>query len=312
MAITLRIATRKSKLALWQANYVRARLLKHDPSLDIELVKLTTEGDKILDTPLALAGGKGLFIKELEQALLDGRADLAVHSMKDMTVDLPKELHIAAVCEREDARDAFVSTRHENLTALPSGARVGTSSLRRKCQLRAVFPELTVINLRGNVDTRLRKLDAGNFDAILLAVAGLKRLGFEQRIRAYIEPEQILPAVGQGAIGVECRADHEANRLLAKLDHHATRQCVHAERAVNERLEGGCHVPIAGYAQTTGERMHVRALVGYPDGHDVIRGEIRGPANQAVALGTQLAADLLGRGAKQILDHVYGQLHGAN
>ncbi|GMQ90402.1 MAG: hydroxymethylbilane synthase [Gammaproteobacteria bacterium] len=304
---TLRIATRKSQLALWQASFVRARLLQSHPALRIEIMEMTTQGDKILDMPLARAGGKGLFIKELEQALLDARADIAVHSMKDLTVNLPEGLHIAAICAREDPRDALVSRRYTSLQALPGGARVGTSSLRRQCQLRAAFPALTIETLRGNVNTRLRKLDAGEFDAVILAAAGLKRLRLQERIGAYIEPEEMLPAVGQGAIGIECRTDADVNRLLAPLDDRPTRQCVTAERAVNARLEGGCQVPIAAYARLGGDGMHLRALVGYPDGHTIVRAEGRGPAQEPVRLGEQLAADLVTLGAKEILAYVYGQ-----
>jgi hydroxymethylbilane synthase len=302
---TIRIATRKSELALWQANYVRARLLALHADLAVELVKITTQGDRILDAPLARVGGKGLFIKELEQVLLNGAADIAVHSLKDMTVSLPHGLHIAALCEREDARDAFVSNDYADLGSLPAGARVGTSSLRRQCQLRAAFPALTVSNLRGNVNTRLRKLDAGKFDAIILATAGLKRLGLQQRIRAHIEPEEMLPAVGQGVVCVESRSNDTLNDLLAPLDHAITRRCVAAERALNERLQGGCQVPIAAYAQIEDTSMRLRALVGYPDGHEIIRAEAEGPIEQPEALGTRVAAELLGRGAKAILDYVY-------
>jgi hydroxymethylbilane synthase len=307
MVTTVRIATRKSELALWQANYVRARLLALHHDLVVELVKITTQGDRILDAPLARVGGKGLFIKELEQVLLNGEADIAVHSLKDMTVSLPQGLHIAALCEREDARDAFVSNAHADLRRLPAGARVGTSSLRRQCQLRAAFPALTVSSLRGNVNTRLRKLDAGEFDAIILATAGLKRLGLQQRVRAYIEPEVMLPAVGQGVVCVECRRDDTVNELLTPLDHAITRYCVVAERALNERLEGGCQVPIAAYAQVNGDRMRLRALVGYPDGREIIRAQAEGPVEQPQALGTRVAAELLARGAKDILDYVYEQ-----
>jgi hydroxymethylbilane synthase len=311
MATTLRIATRKSELALWQANYVRARLLELHPQLEIELVKLTTQGDKILDAPLARVGGKGLFIKELEQSLLSGQTDIAVHSLKDMTVSLPEDLHIAAVCEREDPRDAFVSNQHADLRSLPVGARVGTSSLRRQCQLRAAFPELEIESLRGNVNTRLRKLDAGEFDAIILAVAGLKRLGLAQRIRAYLEPEDMLPAVGQGVVCVESRRDDALNGVLASLDHAATRRCVTAERAVNVRLEGGCQVPIAAYAQIEGESMWLRALVGYPDGRAIIRAQTRGLVKQSESLGARLGDELLARGAKDILEYVFSHGDGA-
>ena len=302
----LRLGTRKSALALWQAEYVRAALCARHPALTVELVKITTEGDRILDRPLATVGGKGLFIKELEQALFDRRIDLAVHSMKDLTVTLPDGLHIAAVCEREDPRDAFVSNRHTALAALPAGSRVGTSSLRRQCQLRALFPALEVATLRGNVNTRLAKLDAGEYDALLLAVAGLKRLGFGERIREALPISVSLPAVGQGAVCIECRIDDpETNRLLAPLDHAATRTCVAAERALNAALEGGCQVPIAGYAELDGNALHLRALVGAPDGTRVVRGERRGAAVDAQAIGTALAHELLARGAKAILDGVY-------
>ncbi|MFP5349354.1 MAG: hydroxymethylbilane synthase [Gammaproteobacteria bacterium] len=304
----LRLGTRKSALALWQAEYVRAALVARHPSLTVELVKITTEGDRILDRPLAAVGGKGLFIKELEQALFDRRIDLAVHSMKDLTVSLPEGLHIAAVCEREDPRDAFVSGRYASLAALPPGSRVGTSSLRRQCQLRALYPQLEVVTLRGNVNTRLAKLDAGEYDALLLAVAGLKRLGFGERIREALPIAVSLPAVGQGAVCIECRSDDaETNRLLAALDHAPTRTCVAAERALNAALEGGCQVPIAGYAALDGAALHLRALVGAPDGTRIVRGERRGAAVDATAIGADLAQELLARGAKEILDGVYGR-----
>ncbi|MEK7261743.1 MAG: hydroxymethylbilane synthase [Pseudomonadota bacterium] len=305
---SLRLGTRKSPLALWQAEHVRDRLQRLHPGLKVELVTMTTEGDRLLDTSLAKVGGKGLFIKELEQGLLARRIDLAVHSMKDVTVSFPPGLHIAAVCEREDPRDAFVSNHHAALSALPAGARVGTSSLRRQCQLRAAHPRLNIAMLRGNVNTRLAKLDAGEFDAIILAVAGLKRLGFGNRIRAALDPHESLPAVGQGAIGIECRVDDAATHaLLAPLNHAPTRICVEAERALNARLEGGCQVPIGGYAVLEGRELHLRGLVGDPDGSRVIRADIRGPATDAVTLGTTLAQELLRLGAKSILDKVYGR-----
>ncbi len=305
---TLRLGTRKSPLALWQAEYVRARLQRHHPGLRVELIAMTTEGDRMLDTSLAKVGGKGLFVKELEQGLLEGRIDLAVHSMKDVTVSFPAGLHIAAICEREDARDAFVSNRYAALAELPTGGRVGTSSLRRQCQLRAAHPQLAVESLRGNVNTRLSRLDEGRFDAVILAVAGLKRLGLERRIRAMLDPGDSLPAVGQGAVGIECRADDtRTNALLAVLDHAATRTCVEAERAMNARLEGGCQVPIGGYAVLDGGELHLRGLVGDPDGSRVIRAEVRGPTKDAVTLGHKLADELLRLGAKPILDKVYGR-----
>lgn len=304
----LRIGTRKSPLALWQAEHVRARLEGLHPGLRVELVTMTTEGDKLLDAPLAKVGGKGLFTKELEQALLDGRADVAVHSLKDVTVHLPAGLHIPVIGEREDPRDAFVSNRFDTLAALPAGARVGTSSLRRQCQLRARYPQLEIVNLRGNVNSRLAKLDAGEFDAIILACAGLKRLGFEQRIRAELAPEVLLPAVGQGAICIECRTDDpEVNHLIAPLHHAPTATRVAAERALNARLEGGCQVPIAAYAELDVDLLHLRALVGEPDGSRVIHGDIQGEAVRAAALGADLAEQLLACGAGAILDKVYGR-----
>lgn len=303
---TLRLGTRKSPLALWQAEHVRARLTEQNPGLDVELVRITTEGDQILDRSLARVGGKGLFIKELEQALLEGRIDLAVHSLKDMTVSLPPGLHLAAILEREDPRDAFVSSRFASLRELPAGSRLGTASLRRQCQMRAAFPALQVVMLRGNVNTRLAKLDAGEFEAILLATAGLKRLGFEARIRARLEPDECLPAVGQGAVCIECRAgDAATNTLLSRLDHGPTRTCVSAERAFNAELEGGCQVPIGGFAVLDGDSLYLRGLVGDPDGSRVIRGELRGPIANAERLGHELAKDLLARGARAILDKVY-------
>ncbi len=305
---TLRIGTRKSQLALWQAEFVRTRLIAHTPGLDVELVKITTEGDKILDRSLAAVGGKGLFIKELEQELIEKHIDLAVHSTKDVTVTLPDGLHIAVVCEREDPRDAFVSVNHADLHNLPAGGRVGTSSLRRQCQLRATYPDLQIITLRGNVNTRLSKLDAGEYDAVILAAAGLKRLGLNGRIRALLDPADSLPAVGQGAVCIECRADDmETHALLASLNHEPTRLCVQAERAMNAHLGGGCQVPIGGYAELDGDSLHLRGLVGEPDGSRIIRGEVRGSAQDAEQLGASLADDLLARGAKDILDKVYGR-----
>jgi hydroxymethylbilane synthase len=304
----LRLGTRKSPLALCQAEHVQARLQSLHPGLDVELVRVTTEGDRILDRSLAQVGGKGLFIKELEQALARRDIDLAVHSLKDMTVHLPTGMRLAVVLEREDPRDAFVSTRYAGLAELPAGARVGTASLRRQCQLRAAFPSLKVEMLRGNVNTRLAKLDAGDFDAILLAGAGLKRLGFENRIRRLLDPTECLPAVGQGAICIEARDDDPAvAELLAPLEHTPTRTCVNAERAMNAALEGGCQVPIGGYAVLQGEELYLRGLVGDPDGSRVIRGETRGPAHTAEALGDALARDLLARGARTILDKVYAR-----
>ncbi|MCC2637200.1 MAG: Porphobilinogen deaminase [Moraxellaceae bacterium] len=308
MTELLRIATRKSPLALWQAEHVRAELERLHPGLRVELVTFTTQGDKILDTPLAKIGGKGLFVKELEVALLDGRADLAVHSMKDVPMEFPEGLGLVAIGEREDPRDAFVSNRFDGLAALPAGAVVGTSSLRRQCQLRAARPDLVIRDLRGNVNTRLAKLDAGEYDALILASAGLKRLGFHDRIRAGIAPEDSLPAVGQGALGIEARlGDARVAALVAPLNHVESAQRVSAERAMNRHLQGGCQVPIAGYAELAGEELTLRALVGSVDGREIIRDEIRGSRHEAEALGVALAERLLAAGAGRILADVYGQ-----
>ncbi len=306
MSKTLRIATRKSPLALWQAEYVRNRLIAAHPGLQIELVRMTTQGDKILDSPLAKIGGKGLFVKELEDGLLGGRADIAVHSMKDVPVELPPGLHLPVICEREDPRDAFVSNNYTTLDELPPGARVGTSSLRRQCQITARRPDLKILTLRGNVNTRLAKLDAGEYDAVILAAAGLKRLGFASRITAYLDTTVSLPAIGQGAVGIECRADDaETNRLIAVLNDSDTHTRVAAERAMNQRLEGGCQVPIGGHATLVGDTLRLRALVGSPDGKQMIRGEISGLRAEADKLGVTLADDLLARGAAAILKEVY-------
>ncbi|MDS4042798.1 MAG: hydroxymethylbilane synthase [Candidatus Competibacter sp.] len=299
---TLRIATRKSPLALWQAEHVAERLRLTHPGLRVELVGMVTRGDRILDSPLAKIGGKGLFVKELEQGLLDGRADLAVHSMKDVPVNFPAGLGLPVILAREDPRDAFVSREYSHPDALPSGARVGTSSLRRQCQLAARYPDWAIHSLRGNVNSRLTKLDAGEFDAVILATAGLKRLGLEKRITAILEPEFSLPAIGQGAIGVECRLDDPRTReLIAALDDPATHIRIAAERAFNARLQGGCQVPIAGHALLDGDGLWLRGLVGEPDGSRIVAGEIRGPAAEAERLGATLADELLERGAGAIL-----------
>ncbi|ENO8417550.1 hydroxymethylbilane synthase [Vibrio mimicus] len=302
----IRIATRQSPLALWQANYVKDALMAAHPGLKVELVTMVTRGDVILDTPLAKVGGKGLFVKELEVAMLEGRADLAVHSMKDVPVDFPQGLGLVTICEREDPRDAFVSNTYAKIDDLPSGAVVGTCSLRRQCQLKAARPDLVIKELRGNVGTRLSKLDAGEYDAIILAAAGLKRLELESRIRSFIEPEQSLPAVGQGAVGIECRLDDQRVReLLAPLNHTDTADRVRCERAMNLTLQGGCQVPIGSYALLDGDEIWLRALVGEPDGSQIVRGEIRGPRSEAEQLGITLAEQLLGQGAKEILERLY-------
>lgn len=302
----LKIATRQSPLALWQAQYVKARLEQAHPGLKVELVPMVTRGDVILDTPLAKVGGKGLFVKELELAMLEGRADIAVHSMKDVPVEFPKGLGLVTICERDDPRDAFVSNRYASIDELPAGSVVGTSSLRRQCQLAATRPDLAIRSLRGNVGTRLSKLDNGEYDAIILAAAGLKRLQLEARIRQPLSPEQSLPAVGQGAVGIECRLDDAWTRgLLAPLNHTETAVRVRAERAMNTRLEGGCQVPIGSYAELKDGELWLRALVGAPDGSQLVRGERRGPAEQAEALGISLAEELLDNGAREILAAVY-------
>ena len=303
---TVRIATRKSALALWQAEYVKAELLRHHPQLTVELVPMSTQGDKILDTPLAKIGGKGLFVKELEQAMLDGRADIAVHSMKDVPVDFPPGLMLHTICPRENPQDAFVSNQFKTLDELPQGAVVGTSSLRRQCQLKALRPDLTVRDLRGNVNTRLAKLDNGEFAAIILAAAGLIRLGFEARIASLLPVDQSLPANGQGAVGIECRSDDLAiQQLLAPLEHAATRSCVLAERAMNRKLQGGCQVPIGAFAVIETDTLWLRGLVGAVDGSEIIRHQVRGPVAQAEQLGTALAEYLLTQGADRILQAVY-------
>lgn len=302
----LRIATRKSPLALWQAHYVSDLLRHHHPDLKIELITMTTQGDKILDTPLAKVGGKGLFVKELETGMLEGRADIAVHSMKDVPVEFPDGLHLTVICEREDPRDAFVSNNYSSLDALPQGASLGTSSLRRQSQIAARRPDLKIIDLRGNVNTRLQKLDNGEYDAIILAAAGLKRLKFEERITEFLSTEVSLPAIGQGAVGIECRIDDaRVNNLIAPLNDHKTKIRVLAERAMNQRLQGGCQVPIAGYAEFSHGLILLRGLVGQVDGKAIIRGDIAGPPENAEELGVALAEDLLSRGADKILEELY-------
>ncbi|HDV7283353.1 hydroxymethylbilane synthase [Mannheimia glucosida] len=304
----LRIATRQSPLALWQANFVKSELEKHFPQLSVELVTMVTKGDIILDTPLAKIGGKGLFVKELELALLENRADIAVHSMKDVPMSFPEGLGLAVICEREDPRDAFVSNNYYSLEDLPKGAVVGTSSLRRQCQLMAKYPHLEVKSLRGNVGTRLSKLDNGEYDAIILASAGLIRLGLKERIRSYISVEQSLPAAGQGAVGIETRAnDERVLNYIAKLNHNSTACCVMAERAMNTRLQGGCQVPIGGYATLNGDELTLNALVGALDGSQIIRASAKGDKQEAEQLGILVAEQLLAQGADKILAAVYNE-----
>jgi hydroxymethylbilane synthase len=306
MTRTVRIATRRSQLALWQAWYVRDRLLECHPGIGVEIVELVSEGDRTLDVPLSRVGGKGLFLKELEQAILRGDCDIAVHSMKDVTVELPRGLTIATICPREDPRDAFVSNRYGGLGEMPAGAVVGTCSLRRGCQIRAAFPHLEVRNLRGNVNTRLGRLDDGDYDALILAVAGLMRLEFHQRIRECIDTDTVLPAVGQGAVGIECRQDDdEIRQLLAPLADAGATLRVRAERAANAGLGGGCHVPVAVFAEIGNGDMHVRGLVGEPDGSRILRAEARGDPATAEDLGRQVAEQLLAQGGGEILARVY-------
>ena len=302
----LRIATRKSPLALWQAEYVKSRLEQAHSGLTVELIGMTTKGDVILDTPLAKVGGKGLFVKELEVAMLEKRADIAVHSMKDVPVEFPEGLGLVVICEREDPRDAFVSNHYNSIDELPQGAVLGTCSLRRQAQVRERRPDLKIVDLRGNVNSRLQKLDDGQFDAIILAAAGLKRLGFDKRIRRAMPAEESLPAVGQGAVGIECRLDDaETIALLQTLSDTDTTTRVMAERAMNNRLEGGCQVPIAGYSELEGDQIWLRGLVGEPDGTQIIRAQVRGPRADAEQLGTQLAETLLQQGAGDILQRLY-------
>lgn len=304
----VRIATRKSLLALWQAEYVKAELEKHHPGIQVELLGMTTRGDKILDTPLAKVGGKGLFVKELEVAMLENRADIAVHSMKDVPMEFPEGLGLAVICPREKPTDAFVSNKFSSLADLPQGAIVGTSSLRRQSLLKEQRPDLEIQDLRGNVQTRLSKLDDGQYDAIILATAGLIRLKLEERIRMELPYDICLPAGGQGAVGIECRLDDtETIALLAPLHHQATAWCVLAERALNKRLEGGCQVPIACHAtlNVAQDEVYLRGLVARPDGTTVLRDEMRGHPDQAESIGIEVAERLLAAGADEILSEVY-------
>lgn len=302
----IRIATRRSPLALWQAEHVAERLKANHPDLEIELVKMITTGDKILDTPLAKIGGKGLFVKELEQGMFNDEADIAVHSMKDVPAKLPDGLSIEAILNREDPSDAFVSNKYNNIEELPLNASVGTSSLRRQCQLLEKRPDLNIKPLRGNVNTRLRKLDEGEYDAIILASAGLIRLQFEARIKSSIPLTQSIPAIGQGAIGIECRTDDEdVKKLIACLHDEPTAQRINAERAMNFRLEGGCQAPIAGHATIQGDILELTGLVAEPDGTVVLREQMQGNVADACAIGAAIAERLLNNGAKPILEKLY-------
>jgi len=303
----LRIATRKSPLAMWQAEHIKARLEALHDGLTVELVTFTTQGDKILDVPLAKIGGKGLFVKELEAAMLDGRADIAVHSMKDVPMEFPEGLELGVICERENPLDAFVSNTYKSIDEMPAGSVVGTSSLRRQCQVQQRRPDLVIKSLRGNVQTRLGKMDAGEYDAIILASAGLLRMEMDDRIAAFMPAEESLPAGGQGALGIEWRTgDSEIQTLLRPLHDDITASCVLAERALNRRLQGGCQVPIACYAERAGDELRLRGLVGSVDGATMLRCEFIGKAEAPDALGIQAAEDLLGQGAGDILSAVYG------
>ncbi len=318
MTKQLKLGTRGSQLALWQANWVMSEIEKKNPGCKVEIVKIKTTGDKILDVPLAKVGGKGHFVKEIEEALLARRIDLAVHSMKDVPTDFPKGLHLAAITEREDPRDAFI-TRISNFTpdrinrgqisnfkSLPHGATIGTSSLRRSSQLLNIRPDLKIIQLRGNLNTRLKKLDDGQFDAIILAAAGVKRLGWADRIAEYLPPEVSLPAIGQGALGIETRIDDkEINDLVEFFDHKPTSIAVRAERALLKRLEGGCQVPIAAYGEVQDNMLNLTGLVASTDGKRVIKDSITGPVDKAEAIGVELAERLLNMGAWDILKEVY-------
>lgn len=306
MTKTLRIATRQSPLALWQAEHVKRRLEEAHTGLDIELITMQTQGDKILDTPLAKIGGKGLFVKELEQGMLEGRADIAVHSIKDVPMEFPEGLYLSTILEREEPCDAFVSTSYDSIDDLPEGSIVGTSSLRRRCQLLNKRPDLEINDLRGNVNTRLAKLDNGEYDAIILACAGLIRLEMADRIQDRISAEFMLPAVGQGAVGIESRiGDDETLALLAILDDKDSRDRILAERAFNHRLHGGCQVPIACHAILEGDTLKMRGLVGEIDGSRILESAISGSRSDAEKLGTELADDLLAQGAKEILEKLY-------
>jgi len=305
MSNILRIATRKSALALWQAEHVASRLKQIHPELQVELVGMMTRGDIILDTPLAKVGGKGLFVKELETGMLEGVADIAVHSMKDVPMAFPEGLHLPVIMEREDPTDAFVSNTYESIDALPLNARVGTCSLRRQTQIREYRPDLQILDLRGNVNTRLAKLDNDEYDAIILASAGLIRLGFQDRIRQGISTEQSLPAIGQGAVGIECRSDDpRINALLAPLTHEETSIRVRAERALNNRLNGGCQVPVAGFAELKGDQLYLRGLIGFPDGSTIYRAEMTGSVSDAEAIGVAVAEDLLAQGGRSVLESI--------
>ena len=303
MSTTLRIATRKSPLALWQAEEVSRRLKNYHPDLEIELVPMTTKGDQILNSPLSKVGGKGLFVKELEVAMLEGRADIAVHSMKDVPMEFPEGLQLSAVLERDDPRDAFISDKYKSLDDLPDGAILGTSSLRRQTVIKNAYPALEIKMLRGNINTRIAKLEAGEYDAIILAASGLKRMGFDERITAIIEPEVMLPAVGQGALGIEGRVDDaEVDALLAPLRDSETTIRLTTERAMNNRLNGGCQIPVAGYSEVNDDQVTLRGLIGFTDGSKIYRSEKSASVADAEALGIAVAEDLMAQGGDKVLE----------
>jgi len=301
------IASRESALAMWQARHIQSRLQALYPQTQVEILGMTTTGDQILDSPLARIGGKGLFVKELEQALADGRADIAVHSMKDVPMHLPEGFAMAAIGEREDPRDAFVSNDYPNLAALPAGSVVGTSSLRRQSQLQARFPELRIESLRGNLQTRLRKLDEGQYAAIILAAAGLKRLGLEGRIADLIDTDDSIPAVGQGALGIEINATRtDLIAVLAPLNHAETAACVEAERGMSRALAGSCTVPLGAYAEKLGDEIHIKGFVASIDGSELLRESLTGGTQDPEALGQELAQRLRERGADRLLAALAG------
>jgi hydroxymethylbilane synthase len=304
--LNIRIATRKSPLALWQANFVKQQLLAAHPNLTVDLLPMTTKGDVLLDSPLSKIGGKGLFVKQLEQAILNNEADIAVHSIKDIPAEFPEGLALTTICKRDDVRDAFISNKYSNLDELPNNAVVGTSSLRRQCQLRAKYPHLQIKELRGNVGTRLAKLDNNEYDAIILAAVGLKRLALDGRIKQYIDTSLILPAVGQGAIGIETRTnDKQILDILSVLDDKNSHICIQAERAMNKTLQGGCQVPIACYSQLNNNTLLLEGLVGCIDGSNIIKASLTGSLTEAERLGQELANCLLKQGAKTILQELH-------
>jgi hydroxymethylbilane synthase len=303
---TIKIGTRGSKLALWQAEWVKSQLTAHNPGLTVDLLRIKTSGDKILDVPLAKVGGKGLFVKEIEEALMSKKVDLAVHSMKDVPTDLPESLYIAAVTKREDPRDVLISRNKVSLRKLPPGAKIGTSSLRRQSQLLKLRPDFQMITLRGNLDTRLRKLETEGLEAIVLAAAGVKRLGYEDSITEYLDPFLMLPAIGQGALGIEIRRNDDfVKKLVAVLDDPETHVTVLAERAFLRRLQGGCQVPFAAHALVKDGKMHLKGLVASVDGQRIVAGELEGDKSRAEALGVELAEKLIRQGAGEIIQEVY-------